>query len=155
MIIGTLWHRFPFIPQEQYHQRELILGLDSYHFNDIKTENSLYWIWHSIIVGCINESRKVMLSNKVTCSFSHEGNIKLIGTVISITTLKWVHDWVIIYLVMINLAYCWESSMEFRHCRANLSNSDIGGKKAIESCVNAFQAVIVERGNKVCHLKAS
>lgn len=82
------------------------MGLDNYHFNDIKTEYSLHWIWHSIVVGCIDKSREVMLSNKITCSLSHEGSIKFIDTVISIVTLKWVHDGVIIYLVVINLAFC-------------------------------------------------
>ncbi|PON39073.1 hypothetical protein PanWU01x14_307800 [Parasponia andersonii] len=68
--------------------------------------------------------------------------------------LQWVHDSVIIYLVMINFSFCRKSGMEFRHCRAYLSNSNISRKKTIQSCMNAFQAFIVERGDKVCHLKS-
>lgn len=142
------------IQENPYYFRKLVLGPDNYHFNDIKTEYILHWISHSIIVRCIDKSREVMLSNKITCSFSHDCSIKFIGTVMSIAMLKWVHYGVIIYLVMINLSFCWESSMEFGHGRANLSNTDIRGKKTIQSCVNAFQAVIVERCNKVCNLKA-
>ena len=125
-----------------------------YHFKDIKSEYILYRIWNSVVVGSICKSREIMFSNKMLCSFLHDISIELISTVVSKVSLKWVHDGVIIYLVMISLAFCRKPGMEFRHRGANFSNSDISRKKTVQGRVNAFQVVVVKRGDKVCHLKS-
>lgn len=125
----------------------------SHHFYDIKTENDFHWISHSIIMCCICKSRKIMLSNEIICSFSHDCIIKFISTMVSVATVKRIQEGVIIYLVVINLAYGGKPSMKVRHGRTNLPNSYIRRKKTIESSMNVFQAMVVKWRNKVCHLK--
>lgn len=113
-----------------------------------------YWIWGPIIARHIDKSREVMLPYVILSRFPHGSSVELISAMVRIPMLKWVHDDVVIYLVVINLASHWKTSMEFRHGRTNFSNSDIVRKKAIQGCVNSFQAIVVERRNKVCHLKS-
>lgn len=135
-----------------YSGRNLDLELDKYHFFHIKSEYMLHWIRYPVIVGCIGKSREVMLPNKMFCSFSHHSGIEFIHTMISKMALEWIHDGIIVYLVMVNLTFGRKSSMEFRGCRANFSNPDIRGKKAIQSCMNFFQVVIVKWCNEMRNL---
>lgn len=129
-------------------------GSEYYLLNKITTEYILYWIPHSLLLGCIYKSREIMISNKILCSFSHNSRIQFMSTMVSIVTLKWIHECVIIYSVMVHLPLGWKSSMKLRHSRANFPNTDILWKSTIESCMNSFYSVVVEWRDKVCNLKA-
>lgn len=132
--------------------KNLVLELDNYHFSYIKSEYMLHWIWYPIIAGRIGKSWEVMLTNEIFCSFSHNSGIEFIHTVVSKMPLEWIHDGIIIYLVVVNLTFGRKTRMEFRQCRANLSHSDIQRKKTIQSCMNVFQVVIAEWCDKMCNL---
>jgi len=132
---------------------KIIMGFD-YHFDDIKSKNSLHWIWHSIIAWWIDKSREITGSNKMICCFSHYSSIEFMSNMVCIQTLKWIHDSIIKYLVVISLSLGRKSSMELRNYSTNFSNTNVRRKKTIESCMNAIQAVIIERCNKVCHLES-
>lgn len=106
-------------------------SLDTYHFNDIKAKNYFHWIWHPIIAWCIGKSRKVMFPYKMLSSIPHAIRVEFIHTVVRIVPLKWIHDGITVYLVAINLACNRKTSMKFRYCRANFSNSDVWRKKSI------------------------
>lgn len=88
--------------------------IDMYHFDYVKAKNYFYWIWYPIISWCIAKSRKVMLPYEMLSSIPHDISIKLVHTMVSIVSLKWIHDGIIEYLVTINLACHREASMKFR-----------------------------------------
>lgn len=127
--------------------------LHNYRFNYIKTENLFHRIWNSIIVWCICKWREVMFANKISCSLPHGWWVKFVRTMVGITGLKWIHDRVIVYLVVVYLARCWETGMKLRTCWANLPDSYIRGKKAIDTTMKVFQVFINERCHKMCDLK--
>lgn len=74
-------------------------------------------------------------------------------TVISIVTLEWVHDRSVVYLVAIDLTLYGEPGMKFRNSGTDFSDSDIRWEKAIQGSMDALQALVVERCNKMSHLK--
>lgn len=133
--------------------KKLDIELVTYHFFQIKSEYMLHWIRYPIIVGCIGKGREIMLPNKIFCSFSHNSAIEFIHTMVSKVPLEWIHDGIIVYLVMVNLTYGRKSSVEFSWCRADLSNSNISRKKTVQSCMKFFQVVIVKRCKKMSNLQ--
>lgn len=126
----------------------------SYQFNDISSKNFLHRINFSIISWCILKSWKIMLPNEVFHSILHWRGIQVIGTVIGMLALKRVHDRVIIYLVMINFAFWWKTSMELLSCWTDFPDTYFWRKEPIQCCMKAFQAVIQKWCNKMCHLKS-
>lgn len=110
---------------------------------------------NTVIARCIGKSQEIMPPNKMLGSFCHDSCIEVVRAVVGIVAQKWVHHGIVIDPVTIELAGDRESSMEFRECGGNLSDSDVYRKKAIESCMNTVQGVIVERCQEVCNLKVS
>lgn len=71
---------------------------------------------------------------------------------VCIMTLEWIHDWIVIDLVMIYLTNCGEPSMKFGRDSPDFSHPDIGGKEPIECSMKTLQTIKGKRSNKVCNL---
>lgn len=119
--------------------------LIQYQFCDVKSNNIFHWVSHMIIVHCICKRSEVMPSNKTFCSLPHGVRIEFMCTVVGISKLKRVHDGIIIYFIVINLAFCGKTSMKFRFCWANFSHSNVRRKKPIDSSMKTLQPIIIAK----------
>lgn len=107
-------------------------------FSDVQSVNFPHKASLHNLFGNIGKCFKVMLSHHISCCLSHDMDVEGFSNMKGVAQLKWIHDWIAIYFVMINFSLGWITCVKVRRNCRNFPYTDIAWKKTIQRRVEAL-----------------